>query len=453
LSKKTDVFNQKIDDYITDINEVLFDRSTTLTEKVAKPFEIRYHEEFAFVHIPKDIMESSNMLFVKSLLKVIRLIPNCTMVPIEASIKFKVTEESKSFFKEMFKGLLRTPGKDEKATYNPGKSPEGRGNIHAKIIFLKNMLKPEDQKLLNHLPETCFQETKAGKVEWIHYYLNEIIADSDFNNVYEIRYRLVEILNMYAKVEKVCHTWQFLRTYKVPMSVVTNGLYKTKLVGKGNSKKSRPIKPKAPSTKVETISEEERRLLKSFEVAFEEYKQLAKQFKEDGVSLKDVDLVRSQFKDLISKKWIIVQKCSAPLTQRGSLMIKKLREENLTKEQKLTKKHRDELLALLSESKVKYDDVEQLTISSYYLLRNLIGTGEESACWKELLYGRRKLTNIKKLQTLHRSDELLALLNSNRSVFGLKTYSFEEKALKLYELDEFPPEVVVIPPKEDNNNQ
>jgi len=428
-TKKSDSFQIEVDKFTVNVTDLLFDRMTTSSQRELAPFEVKTLGNDKFIGIPKGLLNNEFApIFSKGIFRIMNLC-NYRLLPIETEIKIRKSETAELFFKGLFRGLIRLPGKDERPSFG-GKTPFLRGDTHAKIIYLKNQLEADQQKLLQYLPEDAFNVGKEGKIEWIHYYLFEMIGDKDAESLRTLRYNIVDLLNVYAKLTKIKNNWSFLVGYKVPLSTVLKGAYKTKLVKKKGVEKARSIKPKAPSTKIESILEEERKFLRIFEECFGEFKNRTMEIKETGVSLTGIGKIEKELKTLIQKKWEVVQKCSAPLRQRELLLLKLLKQEGLTKDKTLTKKSRDELLAMITEDRLKLSDNEMLTISSYYLLNNLTKATGESVIWKELLLGVNKKTNIIKLKSLQRAEELLELLNGNRMLFRYTTYSFDEGWIK-----------------------
>jgi len=207
---------------------------------------------------------------------------------------------------------------------------------------------------------------------------------------------------------------KLLKSYKVPLSMITNNLYKKKEKVIKGKKKFIPIKPKKPSKRIEVLFQAELKIIKDDEGCFTEFKELVKSLA-GGVSLDDVNKVTKELISLTTQKWQVVQKWSAPLTTRIKILLTIGKKIN-NKLTKLSKNNIQSILTELTDNVGLMTFDEGLKLSSYNIL--VISQRFDSkylGAFKNLILNKSLYAN---LRVLEGDEPLLLILNENIGTFG-----------------------------------
>jgi REP element-mobilizing transposase RayT len=232
----------------------------------------------------------------------------------------KESTSEKDFFYGFFKLLSRIPTDGEKFSFN-NDSASAKGAAQAKLIILQKTLKGAYVDVSNFLPDFLFNEKRARRLDMEC----SAIATSQKSNLHQLPNCIIQLVHMWLKFEAGGRWSTLALTYKVSTPLILEGLHRTKIEKLKGKDIVRTKKPKRPSKRIEVLCNAEREILLKDENVFEDYKSYLKKLDKD-VDIDKIKLQRDHIKDLITQMWTIVERYSAPLTKRRTILVAHLNE-------------------------------------------------------------------------------------------------------------------------------
>jgi hypothetical protein len=329
----------------------------------------------------------------------------------QKEIRTKTDDQVNNFFIGFYRTLFRSPEKDEKAFFSAADALS-RGATQAKVMFMKILFGKEYSKYQNYLPDECFYS--KARLEHIHYFLSEMIVNDDMISLRKVKDNIIRLILKSTKAKGKASDWKLLENYKVPSGKVFEGLYTMKEKVKKGKKKLIPVKPKAPSKRIEVLFAEERQYLEYHELPFADFKKLAISLK-DGCPLADVESKVSEAIRLTKERWDVVKKFSAPLTYRSKVLVRLAKDKKIKGQ--LTKSSVNALVNAISQGEIELNFEDLVELSSYHIVEAAQkGLSNTSRAFKDIL--QRK--NFKKAVELIDKDSnpqtIYSILDENLSI-------------------------------------
>jgi hypothetical protein len=228
----------------------------------------------------------------------------------------KLTSKDSQFWKAFLKELMREEA-PEALKFKISSDAE-RGTTCARLEILKHYLKGNNQMaLFRFISEHCYAKDVAGPdTEWLSVYLNSGLGGLQSNIKRSVGSVFKSIISdiagfRYSRFKAVAES------YKAPMSLVMEGLHRTKEVGAGAKKRKVTVHPNRPSERAGVLFEWEDRFLKANEKAFDRLKERMESIqKQSGVLLLEIPKFRADVKRDIEECWTSMQKYARILTSR-----------------------------------------------------------------------------------------------------------------------------------------
>jgi hypothetical protein len=299
------------------------DLLSNVTDNMPEPFDIRQLEDKSWrLSLPTNIEDYDRLLF-----RQIIALANHLKVHIVGTTQGininKETPGEKDFFFGFFKMLHRQPIEGENFSFNFD-SASARGAAQCKLIIMQKTLKGLYADVSAFLPRALFTE-KGGKRLELEL---SAIAISSKSNTQRLLSCIVKLIDLWLPTTNGAAWAALVGSYMVSVPLILDGLHRT-VTEKGPKGKDRirTKKPKRPSKRIEILSPIEAKLIKGCEKAFDDYKAKIKSLGKE-IKISDIKATRDTLKGLIVDMWTCVEKFSAPLTKRRTILTEHLTESD-----------------------------------------------------------------------------------------------------------------------------